>query len=228
MSIAGLFDSIADNYDRFNHLSSLNIDRLWRRKALRQLVIHGDNVTALDVACGTADLSIELVRQGVGHVVGVDISEGMLRNGRDKVVKADLEERINLEIADCARLPYADETFDIVTAAFGVRNFEKRKEGLKEMCRVMKRGGQLMILEFSKPSYFPVKQLYNFYFKRIMPIIGRLMTGNQGAYNYFYDSVQRFPQGEEFMAELREAGFAATCQKRMTLGIATAYYALKQ
>ncbi|HBZ34719.1 MAG TPA: bifunctional demethylmenaquinone methyltransferase/2-methoxy-6-polyprenyl-1,4-benzoquinol methylase, partial [Bacteroidales bacterium] len=169
LSIAGLFDSIADNYDRFNHLSSLNIDRLWRRKALRQLVIHGDNVTALDVACGTADLSIELVRQGVGHVVGVDISEGMLRNGRDKVVKADLEERINLEIADCARLPYADETFDIVTAAFGVRNFEKRKESLKEMCRVMKRGGQLMILEFSKPSYFPVKQLYNFYFKRIMP-----------------------------------------------------------
>lgn len=235
MSIAKLFDSIAESYDRFNHLLSLNIDVLWRRSALKHLPSAEETVSGvpsgthvLDVACGTADFSIELIKSGTAtHVTGVDISTGMLKKGEEKVQKAGYADSIELCVADCAKLPYPDESFDLLTSAFGVRNFEQRAQSLKEMQRVLKKGGRLLILEFSTPRHFPVKQLYRLYFKHIMPMVGGWLSGNKAAYNYFFDSVYRFPQGEEFMSELLEAGFTRTKQRRMTFGIATAYYAAK-
>ena len=193
--------------------------------ALKSQESHSTVDNCLDVACGTADFSMEIIRHGVRHVTGIDISEGMLRHGREKVKKAGLEDRIELRFGDCAALDFADGSFDLLTAAFGVRNFEHRKQSLAEMFRVLKPGAALLILEFSTPRHFPVKQLYRFYFKYVMPVVGGWLSGNRDAYTYFYNSVYRFPQGEEFMQELRDAGFADTTQVRMTFGIATAYYA---
>ena len=187
-----------------------------------------DIVAALDVACGTGDFSIELIKSGTAsHVTGVDISTGMLEKGKEKVKAKGYEAQIDMQIADCAALPFPDQSFDLVTCAFGVRNFEHRAESLREMHRVLKDGGRLLILEFSQPKHFPVKQLYRFYFKHVMPNVGAWLSGNKAAYNYFYDSVYRFPQGADFMHELQDAGFSCTTQRRMTFGIATAYYSFR-
>lgn len=223
---ASLFDSISNSYDKFNHTLSLGIDRMWRKKSLRHIV-GLKNAKVLDVACGTGDLSIELIKQGAAHVTGTDISEGMIAIGRKKIESKHFSQQIEMTIEDCSAMSFADNSFDCITCAFGVRNFTKRKEGLKEMYRVLKTGGQLMILEFAMPQMPIIKQLYNFYFKHILPHIGKLMSGDKAPYEYFYNSVKQFPQRQLFMQELSDAGFTPKHFKVMTLGIAIAYYAEK-
>lgn len=224
--IANLFNSIAGDYDRLNHLLSLNIDKLWRRRSLKNhLSTSMEHV--LDVACGTGDFSIQLVKMGAKRVTGADVSEGMMAEGRKKVEALGLNDRIALEYGDCADMKYDDNTFDLCTCAFGVRNFAERAKGLREMNRVLKPGAEVLILEFSQPAHFPMKQLYRFYFKKILPTVGGWISGNKAAYEYLPNSVYAFPQGEEFMNELRAAGFTNVHQRRFTFGIATVYYGTK-
>lgn len=225
-SIAVLFNKIAKDYDRFNHLLSMNIDKGWRKKALKN---HITNQTehVLDIACGTADFSMQLVKVGAHKVTGIDISENMLEVGRKKVNAAHLDNQISLNLGDVADLSFADNTFDAVTVAFGVRNFEKRAQGLSEMFRVLKTGGEVIILEFSQPKYFPVKQLYGFYFKKILPWVGEKMTGDRAAFQYLPNSVYKFPQGRLFLDEMKQAGFENLSSRRFTLGIASVYYGRK-
>lgn len=224
---AELFNSISASYDKFNHLLSFGIDITWRKRAVRCLT-NRQNADVLDIACGTGDLSIEIVRQGAEHVTGCDISDGMLEIGRGKTAGLNLSDRIELINADCRKLPFSDNSFDIITCAYGVRNFEHRAECLREMQRVLKPGGQLMILEFAMPRIFPIRQIYNFYFSHIMPRIGAKLSGDKTPYVYFYNSVKNFPQREGFMSELAQAGFKPLDFKVMTFGISIAYYATKQ
>lgn len=221
-----MFDRIAGSYDRLNHLLSANIDKSWRRKALRGHV-GPRTVQALDVACGTGDFAIELVRQGVAQVVGVDISEGMLDRGRRKIEARGLERCISLQSGDCAALGFADGRFDLATVAFGVRNFEAREASLRELLRVLRPGGELIILEFSTPRRFPVKQLYRFYFTHVLPTVGGWISGDKGAYTYLPRSVYAFPQDRAFLDELARAGFTRLHQRRLSLGIASIYYGTK-
>ncbi len=224
--IADMFNEIAGSYDRLNHLFSVNIDKIWRRKALKGHITPQTG-RVLDVACGTGDFAIEIVRQGARMVDGVDISEGMLAEGRKKIRERGQESRISLRVDDCAALSAADNTYDVATIAFGVRNFERRAESLVELFRVLKPGGELIILEFSTPRHFPVKQLYKFYFSWVMPKIGGLISGKRSAYEYLPRSVYAFPQGEAFLAELAQAGFTDLSDCRFTFGIASVYYGKK-
>ena len=224
--IAKLFNSIAPSYDFLNHFLSLGIDRRWRRKVL--LPIKLDTETqVLDVACGTADLIIEANKQGSYRITGVDISEKMLEVGQRKIAKKGLIGYVHLQQVEGVHLPFPDATFEVVTVAFGVRNFEHRAESLAEMYRVMKTGGTLMVLEFSTPTVFPLKQLYKFYFKCILPIIGGIFSGNKSAYSYLPDSVYAFPNSEDFQKELGCIGWKEMECKPLTGGIASVYYAKK-
>ncbi len=223
---ADLFDSIAQSYDKFNHLLSLGIDVTWRRRAIRQL---GNLQTSsiLDMACGTCDFAIEMAHRGAQDIIGCDISDGMLTIGQQKIEQQNLTDIISLQNADCRHLPFDDASFDIITCAYGVRNFEHCAECLQEMCRVLKKDGKLLVLEFAMPQMPVVKQIYNFYFRRIMPRVGSSLSGDKAPYDYFYNSVRNFPQRQEFMNELQEAGFKPCDYKIMTLGISIAYYASK-
>ena len=227
MGIANLFDSIAAHYDTLNHVFSFNIDRCWRRRALRGH-ISAETQHVLDVACGTADFAIESVHNNAQHVTGIDISNGMLQAGRNKVQKVGLTKQITLIQADCTALPFTNDTFDAVTVAFGVRNFEERAKSLREMYRVLKSGAEVIVMEFSTPRHFPMKQLYRLYFKHIMPWIGGWWSGNKAAWQYLPQSVYNFPQGEAFLRELANAGFVQLHSRRMTCGIATVYYGHKK
>ncbi len=222
-----MFDHIALRYDFLNHFMSLGIDRVWRRKALRYLAdLRPDAL--LDVAAGTADLSILAGKTlAVERIVGVDISKEMLQIGREKVAKAGLSEKISLQLADSEALPFQTASFDAVTAAFGVRNFEHLEEGLKEMCRVLRPGGRAVILEFSSPTLFPVKQLYHFYFRYITPALGKWIARSEEAYAYLPESVKAFPQGEQMKKILINAGFQKALCKPLTFGICTVYCAVK-
>lgn len=224
--IAELFNQIASKYDFLNHLLSLNIDKRWRRKAIKGH-ISNKMQKVLDVACGTGDFSIEIVEAGAQNVVGIDIAEKMVELGTQKVQEHHLQDRIHLQTGDCASLPFDDHTFDAATIAFGVRNFEQRAHSLQEVYRVLKPGAPLIILEFSQPQRFPVKQLYHFYFKKIFPLIGGIISGNKSAYQYLPASVYAFPQGEAFLKELTEHKFTHLNQKRLSFGIASVYYAKK-
>lgn len=224
--IASLFNSIAPSYDKLNHLLSLNIDKYWRSKSLKEChVTEWERV--LDVACGTADFSLQIARKGAAEVVGVDVSEMMVKFGTEKVEKENLQGKVHLMMGDCASLPFPENSFDAVTVAFGVRNFAQRATSLQEIQRVLKPDGELVILEFSTPKHFPIKQLYQFYFKRWLPFVGGLISGDKAAYRYLPESVYAFPQGEAFMQELNAAGLRDPRQRRMTFGVATAYYAKK-
>jgi len=217
-----MFDNIAHNYDFLNHLLSVNIDKLWRRKAMNFLLDKHPQ-TILDVATGTADFSIALQKLQPKEIIGVDISEKMLEVGRGKVKKRNLANIITLQRADSEQLPFADNRFDAVTVAFGVRNFENLQAGMKEMFRVLKPGGMVVVLEFSKPQGFPIKQLFNFYFKNVLPVIGRIFSSDQRAYTYLPESVQAFPEGKAFVQLMEECGYKAVQCKILTFGIASIY-----
>ena len=217
-----MFNGIAPKYDLLNHLLSMGIDKSWRRKAMRELE-GGRRRTVLDIACGTGDFSIEALRHGVERVVGADISENMLAVAREKAREKGLEDRLEFRYGDSENLDFEDGTFDAVTVAFGVRNFEHLERGLAEMCRVLRPGGKVVVLEFSTPERFPMKQLYRFYFKQILPRVGGFVSGDRKAYEYLPASVFAFPQGDRFLQIMRSCGYKNVAQRRLTFGIASLY-----
>lgn len=223
--VAEMFDNISKRYDFLNHLLSLGIDKGWRKKVVRQ-VLSKNPQNVLDVATGTADLAIALGKAMNAEVKGLDISAGMLEVGREKVAKRNLK-NVELVLGDGENLPFADNTFDAVTVAFGVRNFENLEKGLQDIYRVIKPGGQLVVLEFSQPEKAPFKQLYNFYFKNILPTIGKLVSKDSRAYTYLPESVQAFPYGDAFIKKLKACGYKNNSINPVTFGIASIYIGKK-
>lgn len=221
-----MFDNIAPRYDFLNHFLSLGIDKLWRRKAIRILSEFKTSLL-LDVATGTGDFAIAATKLKPSKIVGLDISEQMLNVGRVKVKKLGLDTVIQFKKGDSEAMPFSDGQFDAITVAFGVRNFENLEKGLKEFYRVLRSDGVAVILEFSKPKYFPFKQLYLFYFFTILPLVGRLVSKDSSAYSYLPESVMAFPDDQNFLSVLTKCGFSRATQKRLTFGIATIYIAQK-
>ena len=253
--VKGMFDSIAGDYDSLNHILSLDVDKIWRKKALKAIVDAPAPVQILDLACGTGDFSIAVakalrkrhldrlgdrnnpvavVRQAhqpveapgdtaSGHVTGVDLSQGMLAVMREKVAKAGLTEMISMEEGDGENLRFPDNTFDRVTIAFGIRNFEDRQKGLREMLRVLKPGGRLVLLELSRPENKVIRWFYDLYFLHILPKIGGKVSGDKAAYAYLPASVATFPGRKQFTATMQSAGFRNITHKALTLGICRMY-----
>ncbi len=222
-----MFDNIAPTYDQLNHRLSWNIDRGWRRKAIRQLAPYQPQ-TMLDIATGTGDFAI-LAAQMLKpkQLIGADISEGMMKIGQQKVEAAGLASVISFAKENCQNLSYADNTFDAVTAAFGIRNFADLDAGLSEMCRVLKPGGHLSIVELTSPVSFPMKQLFHIYSHTVLPVYGRLISHDSSAYSYLTRTIEAFPQGERMVDILKKAGFCEASFKRLTFGICTMYFATK-
>lgn len=222
--VRDMFDNIAPTYDFLNHALSLNIDKIWRRKAIRSLrQINPKKI--LDIATGTGDLAIAAMRLKPESIVGVDISEGMIKVGQQKINDRGLQKNISFMTADSEDLPFEDNHFDAITVAFGVRNFETPLKGLKEMRRVLSSNGRLVVLEFMMPQKFPFKQLYQFYFRSILPLVGKVISKDFSAYQYLPDSVGQFPQRESFVEMLHEAGFKTAAYKSLSFGIAGLYIA---
>lgn len=224
--VADMFNNISHRYDMLNHLLSFGIDRIWRKKTIKQL----ENLqpkTILDVATGTGDLAIEALRLNPEKIVGIDISEGMLQFAEKKIKAKKLESKITFRLADSEKIPFAENSFDACTVAFGVRNFENLETGLSEMCRVTKKNGKVVILEFSKPKNFPIKNMYNFYFKHICPLIGKTISKDSFAYTYLYDSVNAFPEGIDFTNIMKKCHFTETNSIPLMFGIATIYIGKK-
>ncbi len=224
--VATMFNNIAPNYDFLNHFLSLGIDILWRRKAIRQLKKLQPKIV-LDIATGTGDFAIEALRLHPEKVIGIDISEGMLEIGREKMIQRKLNTIIELQKGDSEHLQFENSFFDAGIVAFGVRNFENLEKGLSEISRVIKPGGMLVVLEFSKPKNFPVKQFYAFYSKFILPRIGKLFSKDKAAYSYLPESVQAFPDGEDFVKILKKCNFKDAKAISLTFGIASIYVAQK-
>ncbi len=223
--IGQLFDRIAPTYDGLNHGLSLNIDRSWRRKAVMRM---RPAQHVLDVAIGTADLTIEMFRRGKAQqVTGIDLSDQMMAIGASKVESGKWKEQVDFVHANAQSMPFADASFDGVTCAFGCRNFQNLDEGLREMYRVLKPGGQVTILEFSYPSRRYIRALYDFYFSHVLPTIGRIVSRDKTAYAYLNKSVKNFCWGEAFVQHLRDAGFQDEHFETLTFGIATIYTAIK-
>lgn len=222
-----MFNDIAPRYDMLNHLLSGGIDITWRKK-VRKLLEPIKPQSILDVATGTGDLAIELSKLNPKKIVGLDIAAQMLQFGEVKIKKLGLDELIKMVHGDSAKIPFSDRSFDAITVAFGVRNFENLQKGLIEMQRVLKPGGRVVVLEFSKPKQFGFKQLYQFYFKFILPTVGRMVSKNSEAYTYLPDSVSKFAEGQEFLDQMQQAGFIDNHQQRLTGGIATLYWGSKQ
>ncbi|TAH27575.1 MAG: bifunctional demethylmenaquinone methyltransferase/2-methoxy-6-polyprenyl-1,4-benzoquinol methylase UbiE [Cytophagales bacterium] len=221
-----MFDNISGRYDFLNHFLSLGIDKLWRKKAISILKKENPKLI-LDVATGTADFAFEALRANPEKVIGIDISEGMLAQGRKKISKASLIHKIELQTGDSENILFPDNYFDAVIVAFGVRNFENLNKGIENMKRVLKPGGTLMILEFSKPESFPFNVLYNFYFKKILPLFGRLVSKDHRAYSYLPESVQAFPYGKAFVVILKSLGFKSVECLNLTMGISALYICKK-
>ena len=217
-----MFDNISPRYDLLNHLLSLGIDILWRKKAIK-LLQHQQTKLILDVATGTGDFAIEALALNPDKVIGVDISTGMLEFGRKKLRRLKLEEKIELQLGDSEKLQFQDNKFDAVIVAFGVRNFEHLEKGLADMFRVLKPGGNVVIIEFSQPRLFPFKQIFSFYFNTILPRIGKTISNDGSAYTYLPESVMAFPQGEEFLRILNNIGFINTQAVPLTFGISSIY-----
>jgi demethylmenaquinone methyltransferase/2-methoxy-6-polyprenyl-1,4-benzoquinol methylase len=222
-----MFDNIAPTYDKLNHRLSWDIDRGWRRKAIMQLAPHKPQ-DLLDIATGTGDFAIlaaEMLHPK--RLIGSDISEGMMEIGRQKVKERGLDSIISFERQDCLALSYPDEQFDAVTAAFGIRNFADLDQGLREMQRVLRKGGHLSIVELTTPVSFPMKQLFKIYSHTVLPIYGRLISRDASAYSYLTRTIEAFPQGERMVEILTRAGFSQARFKRLTFGICTMYLATK-
>jgi demethylmenaquinone methyltransferase/2-methoxy-6-polyprenyl-1,4-benzoquinol methylase len=217
-----MFDNISHKYDFLNHLLSFGIDKGWRRKLRKTLEVFQPK-TLLDVATGTGDLAIELAKIPGLQITGVDISQGMLNMGKPKLAKLGLENRIHLQHADSENLPFEDNTFDAISVGFGVRNFEDLKKGLGEMRRVLKDGGHLAVLEFSKPRNRLVGAVYWFYFINVLPFVGKLFSKSSTAYTYLPESVSHFPEGEAFTKIVKECGYKTAEIRRLTFGISTLY-----
>jgi demethylmenaquinone methyltransferase/2-methoxy-6-polyprenyl-1,4-benzoquinol methylase len=224
--VADMFDNISHKYDFLNHFLSLGIDIRWRKKGIK-LLKEIQPKQILDIATGTGDFAIESLKLNPDHVTGVDISEGMLNVGRAKLKKRKLDDRITLSSGDSENLPFEDNKFDAIIVAFGVRNFENLEKGLSEMFRVLRPGGKVVVLEFSKPKRFPFKQLYNFYFKNILPTLGKTISKDNAAYTYLPESVRTFPDGKDFTSILDKLGFKDTVCKPLTLGISSIYTGIK-
>ena len=224
--MARMFNNISHRYDFLNHLLSLGIDKLWRRTAIGFLKpLQPRHI--LDVATGTGDFAIQALSLKPEKITGIDISEGMLAMGRKKLVKLNLSDKIELLRGDSENLLFPDNTFDAATVGFGVRNFEDLEKGLSEIRRVLRPGAMLVILEFSRPRRFPMRQLYNFYFKNILPGLGRLISNDKSAYTYLPESVAVFPDGTDFENILKKVGFKETACKPLTFGISSVYTARK-
>ena len=222
-----MFDHIAPSYDKLNHRLSWNIDKGWRRKAITQLAPYKPQ-SLLDIATGTGDFAIlaaEMLKPQ--RLVGADISEGMMEIGRQKVREKGLDSIISFAKEDCLALSYPESTFDAVTAAFGIRNFADLDKGLREMCRVLKPGGHLSIVELTSPVTFPMKQLFHVYSHTVLPVYGRLISKDTSAYSYLTKTIEAFPQGEQMTEILHKAGFSEARFKRLTFGICTMYFAEK-
>ena len=220
-----MFDGIAPDYDRLNHMMSLGVDRSWRRRALREIVDAGRAQSILDIACGTGDFSLAIAggMHPDSRIVGLDLSEGMLAVMRDKVSKAGLQDKISCEQGDSEAMRFADDSFDVVTIAFGIRNFAHREAALREILRVLKPGGRLVILELSVPENRILRWGYNLYFKHFVPWIGGLISGDRAAYTYLPASVQAFPGRREWMATMSRCGYAQVRHKAFTLGLCRMY-----
>ena len=222
-----MFDNIAPTYDTLNHRLSWNIDKSWRKKAIKQLSPFKPK-TILDIATGTGDFAILSAKMLLPDtLIGADISEGMMEIGRQKVKNERLEGIISFQKEDCLNLTFPSDTFEAVTAAFGIRNFQDLERGLVEMYRVLKKGGHLCIIELTTPISFPMKQLFKVYSKVVLPFYGRLISKDSSAYDYLNKTIAAFPQGETMMKILQKAGFAKTSFKRLTFGICTMYIAEK-
>ncbi len=220
--VAEMFDNISHRYDFLNHFLSLGIDKLWRKKAVK-LLKNDSPKKILDVATGTGDFALECLSLSPEKIVGIDISKGMLAKGREKIKKKHQEEIIEFIYGDSEDLPFEAESFDAITVAFGVRNFENLELGLSEMKRVLKSGGKAVILEFSKPKAFPIKQLYNIYFEKILPGIGKKVSKDSSAYTYLPASVKAFPEGKEFEQILEKVGYKLKASYSLFFGVSTIY-----
>ena len=224
--VATMFNNISGKYDFLNHLLSMGIDIVWRKKALKYLIPHQPK-QILDIATGTGDFAIEALSLKPDKITGVDISSGMLEMGKIKIKELGLENKISLQLGDSEMLPFQDNTFDAVIVSFGVRNFENLEKGLIDMHRVLKPGGAVVILEFSKPKNWFFKKIYFFYFNYVLPLIGKFVSKDQAAYTYLPESVSAFPDGIEFINILNRNGYKNTLCKPLTMGISSVYYGVK-
>lgn len=224
--VAQMFDNIAFRYDFLNSLLSLGIHKGWRKKCVK-LIADKKPQTILDVATGTGDFAIECNKLNPKTIIGIDISEGMMKFGREKLVKQQLDKKITLQYGDAETCDLPSNSIDAIVVGFGVRNFENLEKGLINMQRMLKPGGQLCVLEFSYPRKFPIKQLYHFYFKYITPTIGKLFSKDTRAYSYLPESVKAFPDNERFVAILEKTGYLKPTFKPLSFGIAAIYLAEK-
>lgn len=230
--VRSMFNNIAPTYDKLNHILSLNIDKIWRRKAVKRICKNLRNSESqnlksahvLDVACGTADSTVALAKSGIPFVTGIDISEGMIKIGKEKIASLKLN-NISLQVEDCENLSFKDNRFDAAFIAFGIRNFEDKKKGLNELRRVLKDNGHLLILELSVPQNRMLLSLYKLYFLHILPFIGKKISGDSVAYTYLPQSVMNFPKPKEFMNMMEECGFRNVRQKALTFGLCRIYEA---
>ncbi len=222
--VAQMFDTISGNYDKLNRVISFGIDLKWRKKVLKMVESKNPN-SILDIATGTGDLAILMTKTNAGKIIGLDISDGMLEVGRQKIKAQNLSNRIEMVLGDSEKMPYQDNTFDAITVAFGVRNFENLEIGLSEILRVLKPNGIFVILETSVPVKFPFKQGYNFYSKNILPLIGKMFSKDNVAYGYLSESASFFPFGEALNNILRKVGFIDVIDMPQTFGVATIYSA---
>lgn len=224
--VAEMFDNISENYDFLNHSLSMGVDVAWRKKTVRQVKESGAK-HVLDVATGTGDLAIMMVKSGIKKVDGADLSAGMLEVGRKKVAAQKLTDNITLTQADSEQLPFEAETFDAATISFGIRNFENPVKGMQEIYRTLKPGATLFILEFSKPTSFPFKQFFAFYFRFILPVWGKIISKDDAAYSYLPESINVFPHGKAFTDLMEQAGFNNARQQKLAFGVASLYTAVK-
>ena len=220
-----MFDGIAPDYDRLNHLMSLGADRCWRRRALRWILTPGQPRQILDIACGTGDFSLTIARRmhPGSHVTGLDLSEGMLAVMREKVARAGLQDRISCEQGDCEAMRWPNGSFDVATIAFGIRNFPQREQALREILRILRPGGRLVILELSVPENKLLRWCYNLYFMHFVPWIGGLVSGDKAAYRYLPASVQAFPGRREWIQTMARCGFTQLRHRAFTFGICRMY-----
>ena len=223
--VSEMFDNIANSYDFLNHSLSLGMDNVWRKIAIKKLTNNPKII--LDIATGTGDFAVSAAKYTDAKITGIDISQGMLNVGIEKIRKKNLNNRISLQLADSESLPFNDNTFDAITAGFGVRNFENLNKGLSEMKRVLNKDGIVVILEPSTPNNFPLKQFYKLYFHHVLPTIGAWISKDKSAYSYLPESVDAFPSGEKFIVELKNVGFKDCKHIPLTFGIVSLYIAIK-